>query len=214
MDEERRRKYHFPGSGPYTATNEGDTGATADLRSTAAAFGKGATGNSIRLGVAMHVFADSYSQAGFTAYNNRSINERTKSWRPNTGHADADEGGHAPDYPYNDVGKALRAARGIYEVLPTAKCKTAMPWTEVEADLRRAFQVDSRYSSNFETRTVFRALGQTWAIVGRKPPTEEERINAIQAVITTRFGQSITYDKGLMEKYASFNDIYKRALGI
>jgi len=215
--EDLRAKYHFPGSSPTKATVRDDPGAHAQLVTAIDGYGgKGGFGNAARLGVALHVFADSWGHEGFTAWHSDAINTRTGSWRPNTGHADAAQGCHAPDYPYNDVDKAVEAAKAIYDLLPD-KGKV-LPWADAAADLTKAFQVDTeRYKRGFMEDVTYRPFFTPWKTCTKKewkPPTEDEMIAAIKAVIKDRFGDTVSYDKDKTAELAKANDYYKRALGL
>lgn len=88
-----------------------------------------------RLGVLLHTFADSYAHEGFTAWHNNEINTRTGSSRPNRGHADAAEGGNAPDNCYNDLDRSLAAAKVLYSLFPRGSGKH-VPWHVLERELR------------------------------------------------------------------------------
>jgi hypothetical protein len=59
-------------------------------------------GNSFLIGIGLHAYQDSWSHAGYDSV---------------LGHASADLGGHAPDYPWVDVEKAMEMAKGTYDKL-------------------------------------------------------------------------------------------------
>src|SRR5262249_7960642 len=82
------------------------------------------------------------------------------------GHIDAPGGGHAPDWPHLDVEKAMRALKGLYDLVPQVRGKS-VEWKEVEERFRAAL---SR-------------------------PTTDERIAALKALSTEVFGDSTSYDK-------------------
>jgi hypothetical protein len=141
---ENRAKFHFSGSGPEQATIRNDPTARANVVAALKNLsGKPVSEKQARaLGGALHTYADTWSHEGFTAWHSDKLNRRTGGWRPNVGHADAAEGGTAPDRPCNDVEKALEAARNIYDLLPS-RGKT-VPWQEVEKDLRAAFSLQNQ----------------------------------------------------------------------
>lgn len=114
---ENRARFHFHGSGPETATTRNPGDLAGRIRT---ALGNG-SGDLNAASVLLHTYADTWSHEGFTAWHNSRINRRTGSARPNIGHADAAEDGHAPDRPYNDVAKALEATWAIFELIPD-KC--------------------------------------------------------------------------------------------
>jgi hypothetical protein len=93
----------------------------------------------MRLGIALHALADSYSHAGFVGYWNPWVNDRPNSnllqhLAPDIGHGDM---GHAADWPYVDPSKALRALEAMYEALRQASPgNAAPPWDEVLHELR------------------------------------------------------------------------------
>lgn len=125
------------------------------------------------LGPMLHTFADSYAHEGFTAWPVRSINYRTGSARGYAlnfvGHVDAPEGGHAPDYPYNDVAKALEAATRIFQLLSDRSCCSStrpLLLSTVQDDLRKGFS----YRSDLDNRVSY-----------------------FQSIIEHRFGSSVEY---------------------
>jgi RHS repeat-associated protein len=102
-----------------------------------------ATGDAMNVGIEIHALADSFSHAGFKGYWHHS-NKRTGSIRPNVGHADSNFGGHGVDLPFNDIDKAVRAAKSIYDRLADfAKVKGKGPrvkFSDIEAKLRDLFK--------------------------------------------------------------------------
>jgi hypothetical protein len=140
-----RAFYHFAGSTPKSPTRRDDPGARSQLKR---AFSRCACDpiqfNRIayNVGAALHVYADTFAHEGFTAWHNSSINRRTDNGWPDVGHADAAEGGHAPDLPYLDRSKALEAAQKIYSLIPD-RCScvgdTRAPWETLKPQLEAAF---------------------------------------------------------------------------
>jgi RHS repeat-associated protein len=91
------------------------------------------SGDLMRLGIAMHALADSYSHAGFVGYWDPSVNDRPnpnplEGFRPDIGHSDA---GHEPDAPYVDPPKALRALEAMYWALFEAAGRRGEDWYSV-----------------------------------------------------------------------------------
>ena len=92
-----------------------------------------------RLGAQLHTYLDTFAHDGFTAWHNNEINTREGSKRPNTGHADAPEGGNAPDNAYNDIEKALEALHRVYDMVPLRSDSKHVPWHVLEKELRATF---------------------------------------------------------------------------
>ena len=168
---ETRARFHFAGSDAETATEQDLLEARIELTGAFALYTAGRSTGRFRVGAALHLLADTFSHAGFTAWLNRSINCREHSFRPCIGHADANQSGHAPDYPYVEVAKAISAAESIYNTIPPGPETAKLPWTSLEPDLEAAFIQASRKSN-----AVLRA-------------------EAIQAVIRRLLNETVTYDK-------------------
>jgi RHS repeat-associated protein len=134
----------------------------------------------MEVGAAGHAYLDTWSHEDFTAYPVESINKRTGSLRPDVGHADAAEEGHAPDRPYNDVERALTAAESLYSLIP--KTKDAVPWEDLEKELRVAF-------SNFE-------------------PAEGKRLGLILDLYEKRFGNRPQFDPKRVQAYRPMFDAH------
>ncbi len=158
-----RALFHFHGCGPEKATSRNPL----DLAEQIRALLRESSPRLNDVGTLLHTYADSWSHEGFTAWHNDRINRRTGSTRPNIGHADAPEGGHAPDRPYNDVRKALEAATTIYGLIPDKHGGAGLRRDLLERDLRRAFS--------------FRAEDL------------DLRVRNFQAVIKRRFGDNAQY---------------------
>lgn len=133
-----RAEHHFIGSSEDSATVRNNPEARSRVEDAFGRYGRGEQGSVYRLGDALHGFADTFAHEGFTAWHSDAINTRTGSVRPNTGHADAAEGGHAPDRPYNDTDKAIAAAKAIFDLTPGAPGseKQQRSWADVEKSLR------------------------------------------------------------------------------
>jgi RHS repeat-associated protein len=124
--------FHFYGSGPNTVTARNPSNLALQIST---ALSNGDFGGA---GAFLHTFADSWSHEGFTAWWS-DLNRRTGGGRPNIGHADAPEGGHAPDRPYNDVPRALEAALAIFDLIPDRPCCPESSRSRVTSDLQSAF---------------------------------------------------------------------------
>lgn len=144
---EKNSHNHFPGSDESTATVANDPKARGAAQVAIDAYVTGRTGaeGMMSIGTKLHIFADSFSHAGFTAYHSDAINRRTGGLRPNVGHADAPQGGHAPDRPYNNSAAALAAAKAIYDLIPEMCCngRTATSWSSLSTRLLAVFNVQS-----------------------------------------------------------------------
>jgi hypothetical protein len=163
----RRAAFHFAGSDSRTAT-AADFGAARDAVTRGfTTYASGAAAGKYIVGAALHLLADTFSHAGFTAWWNRSLNCRAGSRRPCIGHADTNEDGHAPDRPYNASTAALGAARAIYDLIPLSSGGPSVSWASLEPDLARAFD---DYS-----------------------PTIEGRITKLRRVLDKHFHESVDY---------------------
>lgn len=169
-----RAQWHFPGSGPNAATQRDNVVARSAVQAAAADFTAGKTDAAIRLGAYLHTYADSYAHEGFTAWHNTDINRRTGSWRPNTGHADADLGGHEPDLNYLHVDRTLATAKAIFELLPNRCCPAnqGLTWERVERLLRIGISEPSDAGANDVREARIRRLIQD--AFGGNPPQYEE----------------------------------------
>jgi RHS repeat-associated protein len=128
----KRAKYHFHGSGPNKPTKRNPPALVTEIKSLILAD------NLYLAGVRLHTYADTWSHEDFTAWWNKTINKRTGNGvRSYYGHADAAEGGHAPDKPYNDINKSLEASFAIYSLIPS-KGELISP-SIIREDLIRGF---------------------------------------------------------------------------
>jgi uncharacterized protein DUF6765 len=141
---ERRAQFHFAGSSPGTVTTANYTAARNAVTNAFAAYAAREPAAKYKVGAALHLLADTFSHATYTAYWNRRLNCREGSWRPCIGHADTEEKGHGPDHPYNAPDRALLAAHAIYDLIPPARGGTVVPWKTLEPDLARAFDDSGR----------------------------------------------------------------------
>jgi hypothetical protein len=134
----------------------------------------------MRLGIAMHTLADSYSHAGFVGYVSDVNDTPVFSPRPDIGHSDA---GHEPDAPYVDPPKALRALEAMYEGLRQASPgNAAPPWKEVVREL-----VDSRFWPARKASGL-----QVPALWLRDD--EPGRSDLWKGFIETRLGEKVTFE--------------------
>lgn len=143
------RDYHFWGSSQHKSTKANPSSLRSKIQYALS------RNRLVSAGRWLHTYADSWSHDGFTAHANEHINRRDhRRFRllPNLGevagyigHADAAEGGHAPDNPYNDTDKALRASYNIYRLIPEYGEKdrdcncTEVSWNEIGNELYRMF---------------------------------------------------------------------------
>ncbi|MBI1370441.1 MAG: hypothetical protein GC162_17535 [Planctomycetes bacterium] len=191
-----RQCFHFPGSGPDSPTVANDSYAYDQVVQACWNYEGGGYGVTARLGAALHTYADTWAHDGFTAWWNDRLNTVTGSGRPNIGHADAAEGGHAPDRPYNDIGRALDAARSIYDLIPDHCCtkgSSPMPWEDISEDLRHSFNVrniviNMSYDENVKYRE-----------------------HVMQLTIKRRFGDDAKYDRQCFDKFKSY---FETSVGI
>jgi RHS repeat-associated protein len=160
----------------------------------------------IRLGIALHSLADSYSHEGFVGYLNTSVNDRPNQqwwnfidWPPDIGHADA---GHTPDQPYEDPGKALSALSAVYGALAMARGGAARPWGEVFGEL-----ASNSFWPVFEfkdgTRTRISALVLRDAEPGRS--------ELWRRLILKELGEWVTYEAVDSKKNPSWVEAFDRA---
>ena len=184
-----RAEHHFVGSEPNKATQRNNVEASARVKEAWSKYESGDRYGAYYVGDALHGYADTFSHEGFTAWHNDEINKRTGSGRPNTGHADAEDGGYRPDRPYNDVKKAIEAAKGIYDLIPDAKGGKVLPWSEVEKDLTKAFSFDPKEEDP-----------------GRN---EMDRIINMRDVTQERFGERPLYSKS---KFDSERRTFEKAM--
>ena len=122
-------------------------------------------GDNILSGIGLHIYQDSFSHAGYGSQ---------------FGHLLA---GHEPDYPYNDVQKALRAAQGTFDLLKQWQDKNC-PCDEVKS---------------FDD--IKSTLGRLLAL----PGDTDQRANRWQAQIRQDFGMEVTYGPlvGTLEAFES-----------
>jgi len=140
LNPEQLAQYHFAGAGPNTATTRNHPTARTRTASQLAQW-KNGSGDAQETGIALHLYADTWAHEGFTPWYNKKINKREGRFPyVYIGHADAPEGGHAPDRPYNDVNKALEAARNIYDLIPDRSEGSGVPsFGSLEPELRSKF---------------------------------------------------------------------------
>jgi len=130
-----RAQFHFAGSDRDTATVENIADARAQVAAAFAELSEGGPAAKYKIGAALHLLADTFSHADFTAWQNHQLNCREHSWRPCIGHADAAEKGHAPDFPHHEPAKAVRAAAAIYDLIPIRAGGTVISWQDLEVKL-------------------------------------------------------------------------------
>ena len=134
-----RGRFHFAGSGPEVATVANVQDARDQVSRAFAEYAAGQANGKYLVGAALHLMADTFSHATFTAWWDRRINRRLGSWRGYFGHADTEEAGHAPDRPYNQVKTALAAASAIYALVPPVPGGATVPWSTIDAQLAPVF---------------------------------------------------------------------------
>jgi len=188
------RRTHFWGCGPDTPVSRNPD----DLRG----YTKIAIGSFLDAGdpysdlgpfagLLLHTFADTWPHESYTAWWNSKINRRTGSKRPNIGHGDTAEGGHYPDNPYNDVDKALEAAKTIYGLIPRGKGKH-VPWHVLEGHLRNAFESPTLRGENYDYEQ-----------------TTAQQVAAMQSTIKGLFGNDCEYNLNyFMRKRGKFLNAY------
>ena len=167
-----RAAFHFAGSDKRSATTENLLEARDELQQAFARYSLGSPPATYVVGAKLHLLADTFSHATFTAWWNRDVNCRAGSLRPCIGHADEEEDGHAPDRPYNAPLKALRAAEATYQLIPPpiSGGSTTIGWTSLQPELAAAFNDYGRVS-----------------II--------ERTNRVRRIIEAHFNESPHYDK-------------------
>jgi RHS repeat-associated protein len=133
--------HHFIGCNRVKGVQRDNPQAQQKLSNAFKAQESGSKDGAYLVGDALHTMADTFAHEGFSSFWVSQVNVREGGARPNIGHADAPEGGHAPDRPYNDVNKAIAAAKAIYDQSPssTAKGTQQIAWDQIEKDLRQAF---------------------------------------------------------------------------
>jgi RHS repeat-associated protein len=140
--------FHFPFSDESSVVKKGDPRVLSFLEQAAFDFeifmnGSVKEGTDVRLGQALHMYADTWAHAGFSRAWSDELNRREGVVRPNIGHADADYGGKEPDIIIlneENKKKAMSAAMMIYDVLPKGKEK-GIEREKVERDLSWIFTI-------------------------------------------------------------------------
>jgi hypothetical protein len=177
-----RAKFHFINSMGKQATKQNDEDARNAVIQAFQELAANSDGAKYVLGWRLHVFADTFSHDTFTAYWSWKFNAR-EHWSIPVGHADTLEGGHQPDRPYNDPGRAVRAAEAIYGLIP-GQPSAEKPWSVIEPKLQAVFAAPN----------------------GRKLT---ERIGAMQSLIHTEFGENTNYDR---REFAKEREQFERAV--
>jgi hypothetical protein len=159
------------------------------------------SGDLMRLGIAMHTLADSYSHAGFVGYWDPWINDRPnpnpwEGFRPDIGHSDA---GHEPDAPYVDPQKALRALEAMYEALRQASPGNAAPWEEVEREIQ-----DFGY-------WPFRRMESVYIRLLYVHDDEPGRSELWKKLIETRLGEKVTFEMVDKPSWHEWQDAFDQA---
>jgi hypothetical protein len=184
-----RARFHFADSGPNTATVRNCQEARTSLSNAFSIYLAGEPEGKYVAGAALHLMADTFSHQTFTAWWNRTINYRTGSLRPCIGHADAAEGGKAPDRPYNDPMSALGAALAIYKIVPTYPGGTSLPLPTLLAKLDPVFALPANGN---EDRTSINV-----------------RVKFMKELIYQQFGETVNYDK---KQFAKEKDAFVAAV--
>lgn len=196
---ERVREFHFPGSSANAGTRANDAYARGLVL--AAANEPPSALASIRLGAALHTYADTWSHKGFTIdasninkCSSREPGEPFDEMRRDVaeyvigarGHIDCSVAGTAVDLPARNIPKALDAANNIYALLPN-KCSgqgCGLSWPEVKRELELAI-----------------ADGATLG--------DSARSDEIRAAIRRRFGDSPVYSASF---FGPFDKLYETAI--
>lgn len=180
----RLRRFHFWDCGPDTATLRAPESLRKMITESIGAFGNPPTrAQKIQLGILLHTYADTFAHEGFTSWHNTDQNVRKGGFYPNIGHADASERGEAPDHPYNNVPKALAAAKQIYGFFPRGTGKH-VPWHVACEDLRQAFSAPKLRGPSFKPKL-----------------THAEMETAMLKILKLRFGTEYRYDSQDFAKY-------------
>jgi RHS repeat-associated protein len=163
-------QYHFAGSGPNTMTVRDDptSRAAATVALWAWTLPGGGHGNAVAAGVALHLYADSWSHDRFTAWDNKAINDKLGPYPIYIGHANV---GTTPDLPYEDPTRAADAAEKIYTIIPDL-CTCPRASTSL-AEISR------------------KTLNMFWYASGN----DAARIAAWKTFIKKDVGDSVTYKK-------------------
>jgi len=170
---DRRAKFHFDGSEKELATAKGGKNGEKRIAAAFEIFRTDRVTGRYRVGGILHLEADSFSHAGFTAWWNHQINRRENRFLvPAIGHADAPDKGHRGDWPHRDLKNALEAARWLYDAIPPGP-GPVLSWDQVEADVRAAFTP---------------APGQTDLVL-------DERIERIRGRIQGHWSDPVEYKK-------------------
>jgi RHS repeat-associated protein len=135
------------------------------------------SGDLMRLGIAMHTLADSYSHAGFVGYSSDVNDTPVTSPRPDIGHGDA---GHEPDWPYVDPPKALRALEAMYRALFEAAGGRGEDWYSVLHELQSYVP----WPLSFSTVPAILSLHDE----------EPGRSELWKKLIETRLGEKVTFE--------------------
>jgi hypothetical protein len=178
-----RAYFHFAGSDAQTATPQDLLDARVALTAAFATYSAGRSTGRYLVGAKLHLLADTFSHASFTAYWNRTINCREHSlFRPCIGHADAAEHGHGPDYPYLAATTAVSAAESIYNTIPPGPETGTITWALLKPDLESVFLQQGRQQN------------------------ADVRAEAVQILIMRLYNESAAYKKAkLSREQASFN---------
>jgi RHS repeat-associated protein len=192
--------FHFRGSSATAGVMAGNQLATTDLQQAIRDYQAGGAGTTARLGARLHTFADTFAHAGFTAWENQTINARPGvSYLGHKGAQTIGYIGHVdaytiPDNPASSVANALEAAHQIYNMLPNGKAVMMSgifgPWQErswddIRQDLTRVFTGASS--------------------------SDASRITAMQTLIQERFGERPVYDAEIFRKLNEAN--FKSSIG-
>ncbi len=139
-------QYHFAGSGPNTATKRDDPTSRGIIRNGLAIWEIKGAGDVHAVGAALHLYADSWSHEGFTAWDNEKINDHG-GWIPvYIGHANV---GSEPDLPFKNTLAAEDAVRKIYGLIPDLSDHVP----DVETVANKCFNV-FRYADGDDTQRV------------------------------------------------------------
>jgi hypothetical protein len=206
--EQTRADFHFFGSTPTSATVMNDPNARNQLVGATgqfyAAYRPGQQIDQFRaaqLGRWLHTYADTFSHAGFAAWHNDQINGRTGSARPNTGHADATNGGHSPDMislNQDNHDTAVLAIQNIYDILSQGNPNIA-PQSRA--------QTIARLSGSL-------FFGGTANTYGAEDVGGRASAARIMTLMDADFGGHTTYNLDEIRNNNTLRAIYRRAIGV
>jgi hypothetical protein len=191
--------YHFPFSSSKKVVVRDDPRVRKMVLKASAEFEKGIEGSDVRLGLAMHMYADTWAHEGFSRAWSSKLNKRTGSIKkPDIGHADAAYQGKEPDLIILNAKnklKAVKAALNLYDMLPQGPEK-GLSREDVLVDLLLVFTVYKRKINE-----------ANWEYL------EEIVKSRLNKKINQRFGEDIP-DYNLYKYSRKMRPYYYKSLGI